>query len=161
MPNIPVFSVVAYSGTGKTTLLTKLIRELKSRGLRIAVIKHDAHEFDVDHEGKDSWRFARAGADITAVISSTKAAVIEYRPVSIDDVLSRITDVDMIITEGYKHGIWPKIAIRRAETGKPFPIPEADCFALVSDEPITSDIPNFGLEDVAGLADLMLQHADL
>jgi molybdopterin-guanine dinucleotide biosynthesis protein MobB len=80
--DIPVYSFIAKSGTGKTTLIEKLIPELKSRGLRVAVMKHDAHEFDVDKPGKDSWRMTRAGADVTVIASATHAAVMENRPVS-------------------------------------------------------------------------------
>ena len=133
MKNIPIYSVVAYSGTGKTTLLEKLIAELKSRGLRVAVIKHDAHEFDIDHEGKDSWRFTRAGADVTVVASESKAAIMENRPVTLESLLGKITDVDVILTEGYKSGKWPKIAVMRSATGKPLPIPAEECFAIVTD----------------------------
>ena len=135
MNNIPIYSVVAYSGTGKTTLLEKLIAELKSRGLRVAVIKHDAHEFDIDHEGKDSWRFTRAGADVTVVASESKAAIMENRPVSLEGLLDKITDVDVILAEGYKSGHWPKIAVKRAATGKPLPLPAEECFAIVTDDP--------------------------
>ena len=157
MTNIPVYSFVAYSGTGKTTLLEKLIAELKARGLRVAVIKHDAHEFDVDHEGKDSWRFTRAGADVTAIASESKAAIMENRPVTFETLLERITDVDIILTEGYKHEKWPKIAVRRDATGKPLPVPVEDCFAIVTDVPEHTDKPCFGLEDVQGLADLLVR----
>ena len=156
MNKIPIYSIVAFSGTGKTTLLEKLVAELKTRGLRVAVIKHDAHEFDIDHEGKDSWRFSRAGADVTAVISNSKAAMIENRPVNLETLLARITDVDVILTEGYKSGTWPKIAIRRLETGKPLPIPAEECFAIVSDAHENSNAPHFGLDDVKGLADLII-----
>lgn len=155
MTGIPVYSVVAFSGTGKTTLIEKLVAELKARGLRVAVIKHDAHEFEIDHEGKDSWRFTRAGADITAVVSGSKAAIMENRPVSLESLLDRITDVDLIITEGYKSGGWPKIAVHRSATGKPLPVPSAECFAVVTDGPGFSDAPCFGLDDVIGLADLL------
>ena len=157
MTSIPIFSFVAYSGTGKTTLLTKLIGELKSRGLRVAVIKHDAHEFDIDHEGKDSWHFTRAGSDVTVVVSGTKAAIMENRPVPIETILNKITDVDIIITEGYKHGVWPKIAVRREATGNPFPIPAEDCIAVVSDVPECSQTPCFGLEDISGIADFIIK----
>jgi molybdopterin-guanine dinucleotide biosynthesis protein MobB len=156
MNNIPIYSVVAFSGTGKTTLLEKLVAELKSRGLRVAVIKHDAHEFDIDHEGKDSWRFARAGADVTVVVSSSKAAIMENRPVALESLLDRITDVDIILTEGYKYGGWPKIAVRRGATGKPLPVPAEECFAVVSDVPEQSGAPSFGLDDIQGLADLIV-----
>jgi len=156
MSDIPIYSVVAFSGTGKTTLLEKLVTELKNRGLRVAIIKHDAHDFVIDHEGKDSWRFSRAGADVTAVVSESKAAIIENRPVSLDTLLSKITDVDLILTEGFKHGIWPKIALRRGASGKPLPLPAAECFAVVTDVPEDTDTPCFGLDDISGLSDLII-----
>ena len=156
MTNIPIYSIVAYSGTGKTTLLEKLIAELKSRGVRVAVIKHDAHEFEIDREGKDSWRFAQAGADVTVVASANKAAIMENRPISLDELLEKITDVDVILTEGYKQGAWPKIAIRRGATGKPLPVPVESCFAIVTDVPEKTDKPFFGLDDIKGLADLIV-----
>jgi molybdopterin-guanine dinucleotide biosynthesis protein MobB len=160
MPGIPVFSFAAYSGAGKTTLLEKLIRELKARGLRVAAVKHDAHEFDIDKEGKDSWRFARAGADVVAIASGTRAAVMENRPVAFEKLISDITDVDIILAEGYKSGPYPKIALRRAGAGKgegrDFAAELRDCAAAVSDTPVGAPgIPVFGLEDVAGLADFL------
>ena len=159
MSNIPVYSFIAYSGTGKTTLIERLIAELKSRGLRVATIKHDAHEFDIDYEGKDSWRFTRAGSDVTIVISGTKAAIIENRPVDLDMLVDKISDVDIILTEGYKYGAWPKIGVRRGATGKPLPIPADECFAIVTDMPEQTDTPCFGLEDVKGLADLLTRNS--
>ena len=156
MSYIPIYSVVAFSGTGKTTLIEKLVAELKTRGLRVAVIKHDAHEFNVDHEGKDSWRFTRAGADVTAVVSGSKSAIMENRPVPLETLLGRITDVDVILTEGYKSGGWPKIAIQRGDTGKPLPVPAETCFAVLTDVPIDTDTPCFGLDDAGGLADLII-----
>ena len=157
MNNIPIYSIVAFSGTGKTTLLEKLVSELKIRGLRVAVIKHDAHEFDIDREGKDSWRFAKAGADVTAVISDSKAAIIENRRVTLETLLSKITDVDIIITEGYKSGGWPRIAIHREASGKPLPIPEEDCLAIVTDVPRYKKKPCFRLDDITELADFIMQ----
>ena len=156
MTNIPVYSIVAFSGTGKTTLLEKLIAELKGRGLRVAVIKHDAHEFEIDREGKDSWRFTRAGADVTIVASGKKAAIMENRRVPVETLISRITDVDIILTEGYKQGTWPRIAIQRGATGNPLPIPAEDCFAIVTDVPEHTDKPCFDLDDICGLADLLV-----
>jgi len=157
MPNIPIYSVVAFSGTGKTTLLEKLVIELKSRGLRVAVIKHDAHEFDIDHEGKDSWRFANAGSDVTAVVSDSKAAIIENRRVPLDALISKITDVDIILTEGYKSGEWPKIALRRQASGNPLPLPPEECLAIVTDVPEYSRTPCFSFDDAQGLADFLIE----
>ena len=77
--NIPIIGFAAYSGTGKTTLITQIVRELKAQGYRVCVIKHDAHQFEIDREGKDSWRFAQAGADMTILSSPAKTAMIEQR----------------------------------------------------------------------------------
>lgn len=154
--SIPIYSFVAFSNTGKTTLLEKLILEFKRRGLRLAVIKHDAHEFDIDHEGKDSWRFSKAGADITVVASETKSAFMENRYVPIEELIGRIRDVDVILTEGYKHGPWPKIALQRQENGKPLPIPPEACLAVVTDTPIETATPCLGLNDIEKLADIII-----
>ena len=107
MQDIPIVSFVAWSGTGKTTFLEKLIPALKARGLRLCVMKHDAHEFQADREGKDSWRMTRAGADVTIVTNGKHAAVFENRPVSAEALLARVEGVDLILTEGYKHGPLP------------------------------------------------------
>lgn len=157
-PDIPILSVVAYSGTGKTTLLEKLIPALGRRGLRVAVVKHDAHEFEVDKEGKDSWRLTRAGAAVTIVSSATKAAIMENRPVPVHDLIARIHDVDLIITEGYKHGTWPKIALMRGATGKPLPVSPDECLAVLSDVAVESRAPVLDLNDAEGLADLILRY---
>jgi molybdopterin-guanine dinucleotide biosynthesis protein MobB len=151
--SIPVFSVVAWSGTGKTTLLEKLVPELKSRGLRVAVIKHDAHEFEVDKAGKDSWRMTRAGADVVAIASSTHAAVMENRPVAFEALVRRIEGVDVILTEGYKTGDYPKIALRRGDRG--YAVEPSDCLALMSDTPAESGAAELSLDDVCGLADII------
>jgi len=155
--NIPVYSVVAYSGTGKTTLIEKLIPALRARGLRVAVVKHDAHEFEIDREGKDSWRFTKAGAEVTIVASATKAAIMENRPVPVEKLIERITDVDVIITEGYKTGPWPKIALMRKENLKPLPLPPEECFAVMADIPVDTPGPFLPLDDAEGLADLILK----
>ena len=157
MGSIPVLSVVAYSGTGKTTLLEKLIPALKKRGLRLCVMKHDAHDFQVDKEGKDSWRMTQAGADVTIVTNGAHAAVFENRPVSDAELLSRVQDVDLILTEGYKHGNWKKIG---KAVGKPFPCPLEECAAVVTDTPLDTTLPCFGFEDVEALADLIVKEIE-
>ena len=109
MNNIPVIAFAAYSGTGKTTLIEKLVRELKNRGLRLAVIKHDGHKFEIDHEGKDSWRFAKAGANITVISSSEKTAYVEQGELTLEQLLDMIHGVDLILVEGYKNEKLPQI----------------------------------------------------
>ena len=154
---IPVYSIVAYSNTGKTTMLEKLIPELAGRGLRTAVIKHDAHEFDIDKPGKDSWRLTQAGAAVTVVASATKAAIMENRFIPIDELIARISDVDIILTEGYKHGPWPKIALRRGANNKPLPVEPDDCLVVLSDVPLeAAHAPVLGLNDIAKLADIIV-----
>ena len=153
--SIPIYSLVAYSNTGKTTFLEKLLPELTARGLRVAVFKHDAHEFQVDREGKDSWRMTRAGAAVTVIASETHSAFMENRYVPPETLIARITDVDVILTEGYKHGPWKKIAMSRKANGKPLPLPPEACFAVVTDEEVEADVPVLGLEDAAGLAELI------
>ena len=156
MNKIPVYSVVAFSGTGKTTVLEKLIRIIKTRGLRVAVIKHDAHEFEIDREGKDSWRMTQAGADVTAVASATKAAIMQNRYIPIEELIGMISDVDVIITEGYKHGPWPKIALARQANGKPLPIPPEECFAVMTDFPVETTVPHLDLGNAEALAELII-----
>ena len=158
---IPIYSIIAYSGTGKTTVITALIAELKRRGLRVAAVKHDAHDFEIDREGKDSARMTAAGADVTILSSGQKAAIMENRPISTQELLSRVTGVDIILTEGYKSVPCPKIALLRAETGKPLPIPPDACFAIMSDVDIETSRPLLRLDDITGLADLIVRDAGL
>jgi molybdopterin-guanine dinucleotide biosynthesis protein MobB len=157
MNMIPVYTVAAYSGTGKTTLLEKLIPELRRSGLRVAVVKHDAHDFDIDHKGKDSWRMTNAGAEVTAIVSGSKAAILENRPVSVESIIGKISDVDIILTEGYKHGPWPKIMLHRTMSGKPPALRPEECFAIVTDQAFECTVPCFGLTDIEGLAVLILK----
>lgn len=156
---IPVYSVIAFSNTGKTTMLEKLIPELKRRGLRVAVVKHDAHEFEIDRPGKDSWRLTKAGAEVTAIASQTKAAVMENRFIPIEEIIARIENVDIILTEGYKHGPWPKIALCRGGNGKPLPLEPDQCLAVMTDVPLEAETqtPVLGLDDISQLADIIFK----
>lgn len=154
--SIPVLSLAAWSGTGKTTFLEKLIPALKRRGLRVAVLKHDGHQFDMDREGKDTWRMTQAGADVTAIFSDSRAAILENRPLTAADMVARIRDVDLILLEGMKTGPWPKLALYRADSGKPLPLPAADCLAVVSDRPVAGATHTYNLEDAEGVAAFIL-----
>ena len=137
-----IVSFVAASGTGKTTLIEKLIGEFSARGLKSAVIKHDAHSFEIDKEGKDSWRFTRAGAVVSAIVSDEKTAVIETRKLSLRDMLDRIHDVDIVLVEGFKGEDCPKIEVRRSGlAAAPLNLP---CIAVATDVPVVVDMP-FGI----------------
>ncbi len=151
--SIPVIAFAAYSGTGKTTLIEKLVRNLKEKGLRIAVIKHDGHDFEIDKEGKDSWRFTQAGADMTIISSAQKTAIIEQRERSLQENLSMVHDVDLILVEGYKNENLPQIGISRKATGKGFTADLERFIAVVTDEELPEiKISCFGLNDIEEIA---------
>ena len=149
----------AFSGTGKTTLIEQLVLRCKARGLRVAVIKHDAHDFDIDHEGKDSWRFSHAGADMMILSSATKTAVVEQRPHTLYENLALVHDVDLILVEGYKNEPIPQIGICRKATGKGLPYPPSHYLAVVSDDCPPEGVPHFGLDEIDAITEFVLTHA--
>ncbi|AZO96017.1 molybdopterin-guanine dinucleotide biosynthesis protein B [Halocella sp. SP3-1] len=114
---IPIVSIVGWTNSGKTTFITKLIPVLKSRGYRIATIKHNAHKFEIDKQGKDSWRHRQAGAETVILSSKEKIAVIKEikEEVAVEELVSRYIDqeIDIVIVEGYKTGSVPKIEVFR------------------------------------------------
>lgn len=156
--DIPVFSFIGYSGSGKTTYLEKLIRELKNRKIKIAVLKHDSHDFEIDKEGKDTWKFTRAGADIVSISSGKKMAKIcnSVDEFTLEKIIQEIRDVDLIITEGYRAGKAPKIGVLREASGKELSVNLKDLIALVTDKKVETEIPLFDLEDVKSMADFII-----
>lgn len=156
---IPIVSIVGKSDSGKTTLMEKLIPELKNRGYRVATIKHDIHGFDIDKEGKDTWRHAKAGADVVVISSPDKLAMIkgidgEYALDKIESTI--IKDVDIILTEGYKKGDKPKIEVFRFEVHKELLCTDEDnLIAIASDRRFDRGVPWFDINDIKGLADLL------
>lgn len=155
---IPVFSLVgSKSNVGKTTVLCKLIRILKSRGYRVATIKHDVHKFDIDHEGKDTWLHAEAGADIVAISSPEKLAIIEKVQVenTLDDVIAKIQGVDIIITEGFKGGNKPKIEVFRSSITDRLASSDDELIGLVTDSYFDKEIPQFNFDEIDKLADFV------
>lgn len=154
---IPVISFIGYSNSGKTTVLTQVVRELKSRGYRIAVIKHDAHGFDIDVPGKDTTKHAEAGADIVCISSMNKLAYIEAREAEmpLDEVIDHIENVDVIFTEGYKRESKPKVEVFRAAAGQPPLGPNPDLMATVSEVPLYPGVRHFCLEQISLLADYL------
>lgn len=152
---IPILSIVGKSNVGKTTLLEKLIPELKRRGYRIATIKHDAHSFQLDQPGKDTYRHAAAGADVVAISSPAQFAIIQKveREQTLDEVAARITGVDLILTEGYKRERKPKIEVSRRAVSSELLCTKEELLAVVTDQQFSLDVPQFGLDDVTGLAD--------
>src|SRR5512135_3890340 len=154
---IPIVSIVGKSDAGKTTLIEKLIPELKRRGYRVATIKHDAHHFEIDHPGKDSYRHFHAGADWTLIGSPAKLAIIRRleRELTLDEIAATISDVDVILTEGYKCEARLRIEVSRRANTTELICDRSELLALVADYPIEWEIPVFGLDDAAGLADFV------
>lgn len=159
MSTIPVVVLVGTSGTGKTTFLEKLIRELKKRGLRIGTVKHHVHAFEIDKPGKDTWRHAQAGADAVAISSPSNFALIRKveQEMSLDQIIGCITNVDLILVEGYKRSAKPKIEIhRKVLSDKLLTSPEG-LIAVVSDMDWDIGVPRFDLDDASGVADLLME----
>lgn len=159
MAGIPVIAFAAYSGTGKTTVIEQVVRRLKEKGVRVAVIKHDGHRFEIDREGKDSWRFAQAGADITIISSQEKTAYIEQRELKLEQLLAMVHDVDVILVEGYKNGSLPQIGIARRATGKGFTAPLDRFIAIITDmDEVETALPRFTFEDIEGVTEFIMQN---
>lgn len=163
MNKIPVISIVAKSGTGKTTLMEKIIKELKLKNYKLAVIKHDAHSFEIDKPGKDTWRHAQAGADIVAISSPEKVALIEKRDseLTLDEVISRITGVDIILTEGYKSGNKPKIEVFRSTAHSTLLCEEKELIALASDIEWDIAVPCYNINDASGITEEIIKYINL
>ncbi len=104
-----VLGFAGYSGSGKTTLIEALIPILKNKGFKVAVIKHDTHEIEMDHEGKDTYRFSKAGADEVMISSKNRSVYIRERARTLDEMIRDAGDVDIILVEGYKNADIPKI----------------------------------------------------
>jgi len=159
--SIPIISIVSKKNCGKTTLLEKLIPELKRRGYRVGILKHDIHGFEIDHEGKDTFRHKAAGADIVAISCPWKVSVIkdvseEMTPEQI--VKHYFRDVDIVLTEGYKRAGLPQIEVfREAAHHQPLNSRGQNrrLVAFVSDVSLDLGVPHIDLNDVDALADLI------
>ena len=164
--NPPVVSIVAKSGTGKTTLLEELIAEMKRRGYRVGAIKHDAHSFDIDREGKDSWRLTKAGADTMLITSPDKLAMIkqyptEHEPTLAETVVTYCGDVDIVLTEGFKKSAMPKIEVHRMTRSEVLLCRheehDPNLIAVASDSQLEIDVPLYDINDATGLCDLIVE----
>lgn len=154
---VPVVSMVGKSGVGKTTALERVIREIKRRGYKVGTVKHDTHGFDLDRPGKDSWRHAQAGSDAVVISGPNKMALIRQleSEVPLDDIVSLLGDLDLIITEGYKKGDKPKIEVTRQERGTQLLCQPDELIGIMADYPVDMPVPQFSLEDAAGVVDLL------
>ncbi len=153
----PIISIVGNSNSGKTTLIEKLIPELKKRGYRVGVIKHAHHGFNIDKKGKDSWRHKVAGADTVLVSSPGRIAMVKDEPCgSLDCLQPYFTDLDLVITEGYKREDKPKIEVfRNSLHPSPACTNNDHLIAMVTDSEIDIEVPTFGLEAVESIVDFI------
>ena len=153
----PIICIAGRSQTGKTTLIEKLIPVLKNRGYRIGTIKHSHHIFEMDKTGKDSWRHKDAGAETVIIASPGKIAMVKSdNEGSLDSLVNYFSDMDLVITEGYKGEAKPKIeVVRAARHQQALLADDANLIAIVTDVDMSAEVPVFGMEDIDQLADLI------
>ncbi len=164
----PLLGFCAYSGTGKTTLLTKLIPVLGDRGLKIGLVKHAHHLFDIDHPGKDSYELRKAGAREMLVSSKKRWALMHESPDrriehTLTELLPHLSlkDLDLVLVEGFKHEPLAKIELHRPSLGKPFLFPKvSSVIALATDEKIVEKIhlPVLDLNNIDEIAQFVMKH---
>lgn len=158
---VPIVCIVGASGSGKTTFLEKLIPMMRDRGYQVGTIKHDAHNFSMDHEGKDTWRHRNAGAQTIAISSPAQVATIRTtaQELSLSELVVRyFWQEDIILAEGYKRSSYPKIEIfRSAVEARPICTPKDHLIAIVSDDETDLDVPTFSFDDVSQVADLIAE----
>lgn len=154
----PLVSIVGKSESGKTTLIEKLIPVLKRRGLRVGVVKHTHHGFDMDHEGKDSHRHRQAGADTVMVASPGQVAMIKrFDSEHLSDLVPFFNDMDLLIAEGFKRDRAPKIEIFRPERHQvPACLDDENLLAMVCDAPLDISVPQFSTGDIDAIAAFIL-----
>lgn len=162
----PVVSFVGNSGAGKTTLLEKVVRELKVRSYRVAVIKHAHHDFEIDHEGKDSWRFAQAGSDCVVISSPARVAMVQRSATgeepSLDELVGLVAGrVDIVLTEGFRGSGKPQVLVERSGLPPDPQLEHGEHLAIVSDQPSGPGIPHFDFAGVPQLVDFVLGYFGL
>ena len=158
--SIPILCFVGRSNSGKTTLIERLIPELVKAGYKVATIKHAGHGFDLDTEGKDSWRHKRAGASTVMVLS--KGSLAMFADVNDDIKVSELRDrfldqsLDLIIAEGWKSEGFPKIVVVRDQLGE-VPVSQDNLLAVLSNRKIDVKVPLIDPDDVSALATLIIK----
>ncbi|MDF1748186.1 MAG: molybdopterin-guanine dinucleotide biosynthesis protein B [Alphaproteobacteria bacterium] len=159
-----LLGIAGYSGSGKTTLVTKLIPALTARGIRVSTIKHAHHNFDVDTPGKDSYQHRHAGATEVLISSANRWALMhEHRgdaEPSLDDLVENLSDVDLVLVEGWKFGTHPKLEVHRTTTGKPL-LAETDehVIAIATDAESLPALnrPVLSVDDIPGITDFVIK----
>lgn len=158
-----VFGITGWKNSGKTTLVARLVTELRSRGVKVGVIKHAHHAFDIDHPGRDSHTIREAGANEVAVVSARRWAIVhelrdgEAEP-SLEEMLPRLGGNDLVLVEGFKGANHPKLEVRSPEAADTGPMDGAapNIIAIATDAPADDPRPQFARDDIAAIADFIL-----
>lgn len=161
-----IFGFAGWSGSGKTTLIEKLIPLFVQGGIKVSLIKHAHHSFDVDQPGKDSWRHRHAGASEVLVTSSKRWVLMhELRGApepGFAELAGRVSPCDLLLVEGFKREKLPKLEVYRAVTGEPLLHPQdPDIVAVASDQPLETKMPRLDLNDAPAIASFVLKHVGL
>lgn len=161
-----IYGVVGWKNAGKTGLMERLVTEITGRGHTVSTVKHAHHTFDVDHPGKDSHRHRVAGASEVLLSSRNRVALMQelrdQDEPTLDQLLVRLSPVDLVLVEGYKRDAHPKVEAHRAETGNPLIAPDDPTIrAVASDTALTLDRPVFDLNDTKSIADFILSEVGL
>ncbi len=162
-----VWGVTGWKNSGKTGLMERLVAEFTARGLRVSTVKHAHHVFDVDHKGKDSYRHREAGAHQVLLSSRKRWALMhEHRDTeeaTLDELLSKLAPVDLVLIEGFKRDRHPKVEAHRAETGSPLIAPDDTSIrAIASDSGAAVEgRPTFHLDDTVAIADFIAGELNL
>lgn len=159
-PPMLTVSIIGKSNCGKTTLIERLIPRLKTQGFEVATVKHDAHNFEIDKEGKDSWRHKNAGAKMTIVSSASKIAIFTdtEKDNSLEDICNRyINGVDIVLIEGYRMSRFPKIEVLPPGGGNDLLCGKDDnLVAVVTDSNRDYGVPTFNRDDIHAIVDMII-----
>ena len=161
---VPIFGFAGFSGSGKTTLIERVIPLLVARGLRVSLVKHAHHDFDIDKPGKDSHRHREAGASEVLVSGGKRWALMhelrsEAEP-CLADLLAHLSPCDLVLVEGFKHDPVPKLEVHRPSLGHPLlSASDPHIVGIASDAPLASPLPQIDLNDPAAVADFVLARA--
>ena len=161
-----IFGFAGWSGSGKTTLIEKLIPLFVARGLKVSLVKHAHHSFDVDQPGKDSYRHRHAGCSEVLVTSSKRWVLMhELRGAaepSFAELLNQVSPCDLLLVEGFKREKLPKLEVYRASVGESLLHPQdRDIVAIASDQKIDTNLPQLNLDDAPAIASFILKHVAL
>lgn len=160
-----IFGFAGWSGSGKTTLIEQLIPRFVARGLKVSVIKHAHHGFDIDRPGKDSWRHREAGAAEVMIVSAQRWVLMhelrsEQEP-DLREQLAQFSPCDLVLVEGYKQADIPKLEVHRASLGKPLLQPgDSNIVALAADAQIDCPVPRFDLDEPDSIAGFIIDYLD-